>query len=164
MADTIDLQKVIMDALHGDPEAECVFGYCYENGYGLEVDYPEALKWYSFAAEKGNSQAIYNLGCCYAAGHGVKIDYGKACEYWQIAANLGHPDAIFNLGSSYYDGTGVPKDCGKAFFWFLIAMNLGVEDAQSALEIVAPSLNQTQLEQTQNEARDWYHQHIEVKA
>jgi hypothetical protein len=53
----------------GDPEAEFGLGSLYEQGLGgLAQDYKRAGYWYSKAAEKGDTQALYRQALMSAAG------------------------------------------------------------------------------------------------
>ena len=42
--------------------AESMVGYCFGKGEGVEQNWTKAVEWYTKAAEKGNSTAMYNLG------------------------------------------------------------------------------------------------------
>ncbi|MGI9443224.1 MAG: tetratricopeptide repeat protein [Rubripirellula sp.] len=43
----------------------------YSEGWLVEKDSVEGVKWFRMAAEKGNANAQYNLGLSYFAGDGV---------------------------------------------------------------------------------------------
>ena len=45
-----------------DSSAATVLGLLYDEGLGVLQSYEEAMRWYKFAAEKGNADAQYNLG------------------------------------------------------------------------------------------------------
>jgi TPR repeat protein len=61
-------------------------GVMYQNGLGVIVDYPEALRWYKKAADLGNSSAMYNLGTMYEQGLGVEKDAAEARKWFDKAA------------------------------------------------------------------------------
>ncbi len=63
-----------------------------------EGDYETALKYWSKAAELGNTSAHYHLSIMYSKGEGVEKDMEKAVHHWEEAAIGGHPDARHNLG------------------------------------------------------------------
>jgi TPR repeat protein len=71
-----------------------VLGVCYSNGYGVEVNKPEAVRWWKQAAELGCVDAMYYLGVCYANGEGVIKDLSKAIELCRQAAGWGHRKAM----------------------------------------------------------------------
>ena len=45
-------------------QAECMLGWCYNSGEGVDKDETEAVTWYRKAAGQGHSNEKYNLGCC----------------------------------------------------------------------------------------------------
>ena len=61
--ETIALDSVSKDAEQGDAIAQFNLGDMYYNGEGVSVDYQEAMKWYSKAAEQGLADAQSSLGC-----------------------------------------------------------------------------------------------------
>lgn len=46
----------------GDMRGQIAVGVLYYKGIGVNADYAKALKWSSYAAEKGNLDAIHNVG------------------------------------------------------------------------------------------------------
>ena len=53
----------------GNAHATAALGYFYENGVGGRPKSPEtALKYYRFAADKGDTLGLHNLGYAYNAG------------------------------------------------------------------------------------------------
>ncbi len=50
-------------------------------GEGVEKNLNEAVKWYTQAAEAGNSGAQFNLGNCYKRGEGCQQDYPIAFKW-----------------------------------------------------------------------------------
>ena len=42
-----------------------LLGWCYQNGVGVVKDYKEAVRLFSLAAQKGDSDAQNTLGWCY---------------------------------------------------------------------------------------------------
>ena len=55
----------------------------YENGYGMEKNYLEALKWYRRAADQGHATAQNNIGVMYKNGHGVEKNYQEALKWYR---------------------------------------------------------------------------------
>ena len=56
------MEEYRFGAEQGNLDAQCVLGYCYQEGRGVEQDYEEAIEWYPLAAEQGNTIAQCNLG------------------------------------------------------------------------------------------------------
>ena len=92
----------------GNPQAQCYLGVCYQTGQGVELDYPEAVKWFRRAAEQNDPVAQCYLGVCYLHGAGVPQEYGEAAKWLREAGEQGDPAAQFNLGVLYETGQGVP--------------------------------------------------------
>ena len=64
------------------------------NGQGAPQDYKAAVRWYTLAAEQGNSLAYKKLGLMYEMGTGVIQDNVYAHMWWNIAASSGDKDAV----------------------------------------------------------------------
>ncbi|CAO3645276.1 unnamed protein product [Mucor hiemalis] len=66
-------------------------GDVYKHGYGVDVDYEEAFKWYSKAAEEPRDNGgQFNLAVMYSEGKGTQIDYKLALHLFQKAKNYGN--------------------------------------------------------------------------
>jgi len=78
-------------AEHGDPRAQTMIGFMYENGRGLPQDYMLAVAWYQRAAEQGYPRAQYLLGMMYNYGQGVAEDYVVAHKWLNLAASGATP-------------------------------------------------------------------------
>ena len=57
----------------------------YKNGYGVPLNYKEAVKWYRLAAEQGDEVGQYNLGQRYTSGEGVLQNYNEAYIWFSLA-------------------------------------------------------------------------------
>ena len=81
-------------------------GVIHKNGLSsiITQDYKKATKWFTLAAEAGNSDAQNNLGTLYTLGHGVEKDFTKAAHWYQLAADQGNAKAQNNLAGIYILG------------------------------------------------------------
>jgi hypothetical protein len=61
----------------------------YSEGWGVEQDYKEAVRWYHRAAKWEHAQAQAILGFMYSAGQGVEQDYEEAVKWYRKAAENG---------------------------------------------------------------------------
>lgn len=95
----------------------------YENGWSVERDQAEAMKWYRKAAEQGNARAQAAVGTIYGQGWGVKRDDTEAAKWLRMAADQGDAEAQLTLGLMYEDGRGIKQDYAEAYFW----ENLGIK-------------------------------------
>lgn len=101
-------------AKQGDLRSQTDLGDCYKNGlFGQNI--PEAIKWYTMAANQGDVDAQYNLGLIYADVKYKSIDDAKALKWFTEAANQGDKRAKIFLAFLYKDGRkGIAKDKTKA--------------------------------------------------
>lgn len=80
-------------AEQGDPSAQDVLAYMYENGWGTDLDYDEAVYWYRKAAMQGALPSETSLGRMYQNGWGVDANYSHAAWWYQKAAEGNYPGA-----------------------------------------------------------------------
>ena len=78
-------------------------GVYYENGYGVEKNYPEALKWYRKASEQNDADAECSLGYMYENGYGVIQSYEKALDWYIKSAGQFNVNAHRKLGKMSFD-------------------------------------------------------------
>jgi len=130
--------KVIQLANAGNPIALTILGLGALDGTGgAPVDLPNAVKFLSEAAEKGQAVAQYRLGTLYERGQGVQADPAKAAHWYEMAANQGNRKAMHNLAVSYAGGAnGGKKNMAEAARWFAKAAALGLSDSQFNLAVL----------------------------
>jgi uncharacterized protein len=73
-------------ALRGNPNAQAVLGFMYENGFGAPQAYAAAADLYIQAAAGGNPFGQAMLGLMYDKGHGVPQDFVLAYKWLNLAA------------------------------------------------------------------------------
>lgn len=98
----------------GDPNFQYQVGLCYRNGYNIEKNNDEALKWYLLAANQEHSDSQFSIGYMYYFGLGVEKDYKEAVKWYERAAKNGDAIAQNNLALCYENGEGVSKDITEA--------------------------------------------------
>ena len=112
----------MQSAKEGNVGAQTALGEMYLRGYGVSINYQEAVKWFRLAADQGDPFAQYNLGLMYQDGTGVNKDYQEARKWFQMAADQGHPSAKLSLTSlnshqeevkETHDKTDNPQDTAK---------------------------------------------------
>ena len=114
-------------------EAQYNLGKLYANGKGVPRDFPEALKWYSRAAEAGDVNLQYRLGQRYERGRGTPQDDAEALKWYRLAAESGHVLAQIKIRKMYERGDGAPQDDAEALKWHRRAAEMGDAESQSAL-------------------------------
>jgi len=73
-------------ALRGNPKAQALLGFMYENGFGAPQAYEAAADLYLRAAIHGNPFGQAMLGLLYDKGHGVPQDFVLAYKWLNLAA------------------------------------------------------------------------------
>jgi TPR repeat protein len=136
-------------ASQGSAEAAEALGSMYDHGWGVDMDYVEAARWFQKAAEKGAPHALFRLAMMHVTGQGVEQDRILAARYLREAAERGETDAQTILGALYWkedraargDILGpltatelqiLPED-REAFSWMRKAAESGESAAQNAL-------------------------------
>lgn len=71
-------------AEQNDPISCCIIGFYYFNGYYVEEDKVEAVKWWKKSAEEKYAVAQYNLGVCYDNGEGVEENKTEAVKWYMV--------------------------------------------------------------------------------
>lgn len=111
----------------GVPSAEFEMGRHYYYGSEKLVvsqDYFKALQWFSAAANKGHTDALYYQGQMLLYGMGVDLDINQGVSSLNIAANEGVNKALDILGKIYHFGyCDILPDYKKAEGYYRIAVN-----------------------------------------
>lgn len=100
------------------PAIRYKIGRLYETGTLYRQSYSEAVKHYSYAADKGDIYAINNLAILYLNGEGVEKDIDKGIKLFTQAANRASVEAQVNLGLYYLNGSQEYHNIEKALKWF----------------------------------------------
>lgn len=99
----------------------------------------EAMKWYTKAADGGDTEAQTALALLYYEGRGVEQDHVQAVKWFRKAADheSGRPAAFaqFALGRYYDFGglAGIKSDCSQALRLYNQAAKQGLAEAQYSL-------------------------------
>ena len=81
---------------------------------GIPIDYEEAVKLYTRAAEEGDDDGMWRLARCYGNGKGVEKNLQKAFEWFKQSAEKNNSNALCDLGVCYHYGYGVEKNYKRA--------------------------------------------------
>jgi TPR repeat protein len=93
-------------------------GWCYENGFGVELNLPRAAKLYRQSSEFGFSLGQYHYGLFLCHGIGVKRNVGEAVHQLSLAAKGGNVDAIFEYGICLDFGVTVKANVVEAINYY----------------------------------------------
>jgi TPR repeat protein len=146
-------------AEEGDPWAQYMLGFMYQNRKGVPQDYAEAARWYRLAGEGGNLPAQVSLGFIYEAGEGVVQDYAEALRWYRLAAERGDSWAQYMLGLMYGNGKGVVQDYVLGHMWLNLAAAQGHFFAVENRDITAKNMTPAQIAEAQKLAREWVAAH-----
>src|SRR5690242_5623872 len=109
---------------------QCVLGLCYLYGTDVEINYEEALRLLTAAAEQGASRAMLNLGYMFAQGLGMEKNVAEAVRWFEAAA-LRDSDgflARIELARIFALGDGIPRDLKAAFDLYSAAITIAPSD------------------------------------
>ena len=142
-------------AEQGDPDGQFGLGLLYANGWGVELNDDEALKWYRFAVEQGHAEAAYNLAVMCANGWGVPQSDDEAFKWYSIAAEGGFTTAQISLGKMYAIGFGAPQDNVQAHKWYNIAAMLDDYNAEFERDEMARMMSPEDIAKAEELAAKW---------
>ncbi len=103
-------------AKQGNKSASFNVGLCYDQGYGVEKDYKQALKYYLIAQDDSMPQVYQNIAIIYQDLG--KIDYAK--RFYEMATKFELPKSFRRLGTIHL----AEKKYSKAFKMFKEAVRL----------------------------------------
>ncbi|MEW6403665.1 MAG: tetratricopeptide repeat protein [Chloroflexota bacterium] len=118
----------------------------YEDGEGVQKDFPKAVALYRKACDFGQAGGCISLGFMFKRGHGVEKDrtkemaaYGKAVPLYLKGCNAGHGQSCNVLGTMYESGEwGVEKNLEKATDLYRKGCDLGHNGACHNSSRLAP--------------------------
>jgi len=112
----------------GHHSASLYLGLMAWHGAGMTQDRNLAVRYFSFAAEQGDTVAQYYLGSIYQDEFGLL--------QLQRSARAGFAPAQVDLGLRYHAGHGVPKDLEQAAYWYGRAADAGEPRAFDRLAVM----------------------------
>ena len=108
----------------GDTNAQADMGYMYLNGFGVEKNGGQAVRWFFRSADNGNPKAQAMLAHLYFSGDaGVSRDLALCAKWDRRAADQGYAEAQYDLGALYENGFGVSQDYTEAMKWSILAVS-----------------------------------------
>jgi len=142
-------------AEQGEADGQFGLGLLYANGWGVDLNDDEALKWYGLAAAQDHAEAAYNLGVMSQNGWGVPQSDEQAFKWFALASDHGFTTAQVNLGKMYAIGFGAPLDPVQAHMWFAVAAALGDFNAEYERDELARMMSAEDLAKAEELARTW---------
>ncbi len=142
-------------AEQGDRDGQFGLGLLYANGWGVELNDDEALKWYGLAVEQGHAEAAYQLAVMCANGWGVPQSDDEAFRWYSIAAEGGFTTAQISLGKMYAIGFGAPQDNIQAHKWYNVAAMLDDYNAEFERDELARMMSPEGIAKAEELAAEW---------
>lgn len=132
-------------------------GDLYYTGKSLDLDYAEALKWYSEAASHEFANGYFGLGLLYGQGLGVAKDLELATSYFEKAVD-GDSSYASRLADFYERGVIFSADPELALLWKKRAQKHEIDDqAAEQVPLIAKPASGTgrteRLTEKRNKAR-----------
>ncbi len=100
---------------HSHAPSMVALGMAFYSGDGVKQSIPDAIKWWSFAAQNECPEAFYKLGRLYSDGLHIEQDYKVAVSIFERGALLGNSDCQVALGQMYQGGLGVEENLDQSF-------------------------------------------------
>jgi len=94
----------------------------------------EAVEWYTKAANRSYTAAMYNLAVSYDDGEGIDKNQSKANQWYRRAADQGRSSAMWNLSINLDEGMGGPRDPAGSAKYLLMAYRAGHKKAATAFD------------------------------
>lgn len=131
----MDIEEKRRKAEAGSCAAQTILGLSYLYGYDVEVNYMEAFRFLSAAANQGASRAVLNLGIMQAKGLGIPQNVPEAIRLFEAVATPSDSSDAFaariELGRLYSSGLYMPVDTAKALSWYRAAISLENDNEDS---------------------------------
>lgn len=104
--------ELLKEAVLGDDiDAMCYYGKLLMKGTDVEMNKPEAIKYFRKAAARGQAEAKFQLGRVYEEGiEDVPKDIGQALDLYKESSNAGFPKAYYRLGKHYFNDLNKKKE------------------------------------------------------
>lgn len=122
----------------GNPVGRRWLVWCYLNGYGVEHNVIEAVRYLSLSAADGDASAMEELGDCHfnALSEQLPRDYDEARRWYDNAVTAGQSSAVEKLAVMHQAGLGGARDLDAAERLLAQAVDAGRETAVSRLRML----------------------------
>jgi uncharacterized protein len=143
---TFDIAKMRRSAEEGSCPSQCMLGLCYLYGIDVEINYKEAFRFLSAAAQQRSSRAVLNLGRMYAQGLGIQKNVAEAIRHFEAVAGPSDSSDAFaariELARVFARGLAGPANKTLALQWYSSAIDIAApeddpDDVKEAREYVS---------------------------
>ena len=113
-------------AERGVPAAQGGMARLFANGWGVNRDQREALRWAQLGAVQNDPASLNVVGVSYSRGDGgLPQNFGQARQHFERAARQNFPLALRNLAQMHADGSGGEVNMREAIRLWSAAAALG---------------------------------------
>jgi TPR repeat protein len=148
----------------GQMDGQFGMGLLYANGFGVDMNDDQALKWYGLAADQGHAEAQCNLAVMHANGWGVPQSNEEALKWYTLSAEQGVVEAQVSIAKMHRDGFGTEKNLIQARKWFAVAADLGNVNAGYKLDDLAGHMSAEEIAEGDQLANAWIESHQILQA
>jgi hypothetical protein len=168
--DKAALAELKSRANQNDSKAQWWLGWMYEEGKWLPKDMPQALTWYTKAADNGYAKAATYLGVLYGVGDAVPKNDLLSWTWWERSADLGDEKAQLWVAKLYalrglkelgdelvanqHNGAS-GSDLVAAYKWYNLAAAKGNKEAAYQRDNMAGEMTPTQIADAQRLSAEW---------
>jgi TPR repeat protein len=117
--------RQLLQAEPQQAEALNLAGYLTTNGFGTPADPAAGLALHEQAAERLNTDALFEIAIHHFNGLGVPVDNAAGLRAMQRAAAAGQVRAMYNMGAFHAVGRFTDKDPQLAAHWYARAAEAG---------------------------------------
>ena len=114
--------NILRRAQQGEVQAQIDIAYGYLDGdpfWEVQRNIPEAIRWFTEAANQGHSLAAYNLALLFQQGEeGIQPDPQLGLEWLTYSAQLNYGLAQLHTADCYQQGKGCPANPALAHAWY----------------------------------------------
>jgi TPR repeat protein len=118
--------NLLRRAKQGEAQAQLDTAYQYLDGdpvWEVQRNIPEAIHWFTEAANQGHSLAAYNLALLFQQGEeGVHPDPQLGFEWMNYSAQLNYGLAQLRTADCYQQGKGCATNAALAHAWYSLAI------------------------------------------
>jgi S1-C subfamily serine protease len=144
-------------AQEGDGNAIYWLGECFANGWGVEPDATEAIKYLKTASDSQNrfiykSTAQRKLAEAYEYGYGVSKNQTSAFEYYMKSACGGDLCSMAAVANAYYKGRGVVPSDAIALAWVYVNRACGGDFSDKLVRMMEEGFTGQELSLIRNRA------------
>lgn len=137
---TVDNEKGVhyikLAAENNHPTACYMYGMYLKNGFHVQKDFDQALKYLTYAADHNLEVAQFELALEYYTGKRYPVDLSKSFHYFCLSAENGNVTSCETAGTFLVQGIGCKPDIKQAIKYFTLGSDLNSALCKYQLSII----------------------------